>query len=61
MKAAGKKDWTAAHAAFLEAWKLNEHYQIAANLGSMEIKLGRFRDAAEHLAIYLRKKFERRW
>lgn len=55
MKAAEKKDWPAAHAAFLEAWKLNEHYQIAANLGSMEIKLGRNRDACEHLAIYLRK------
>lgn len=55
MKAAEKKDWAGAHKAFTEAWKLNEHYQIAANLGSMEVKLGRYRDAAEHLAIYLRK------
>lgn len=55
MKAAGLKKWAEAHAAFMEAWKLNEHYQIAANLGSMEVKLGKFRDAAEHLAIYLRK------
>jgi hypothetical protein len=55
MKAAEAKNWAVAHTAFLEAWKLGEHYQIAANLGSMEIKLGRYRDAAEHLAIYLRK------
>src|SRR5690349_768840 len=55
IKAADAKNWAAAHTAFLEAWKQSEHYQIAANLGSMEIKLGRYRDAAEHLAVYLRK------
>lgn len=55
MKAAEAKNWVQAHAAFLEAWRLNEHYQIAANLGSMEIKLGKYRDAAEHLSVYLRK------
>lgn len=55
IKAADAKNWAGAHAAFLEAYKQSEHYQIAANLGSMEIKLGRFRDAAEHLAVYLRK------
>jgi hypothetical protein len=55
IKAADAKNWAGAHAAFLEAYKQSDHYQIAANLGSMEIKLGRHRDAAEHLAIYLRK------
>jgi tetratricopeptide (TPR) repeat protein len=55
IKAADAKNWSAAHAAFLEAYKQSDHYQIAANLGSMEVKLGRYRDAAEHLAIYLRK------
>jgi len=55
IKAADSKNWAGAHAAFLEAYKQSDHYQIAANLGSMEIKLGRHRDAAEHLAIYLRK------
>jgi hypothetical protein len=55
IKAADAKNWAGAHAAFLEAYKQSDHYQIAANLGSMEIKLGRYRDAAEHLAVYLRK------
>lgn len=55
IKAADAKNWAGAHAAFLEAFKQSDHYQIAANLGSMEIKLGRYRDAAEHLAVYLRK------
>ena len=55
IKAADAKNWAGAHAAFMEAYKQSDHYQIAANLGSMEIKLGRYRDAAEHLAVYLRK------
>lgn len=44
-----------AEAAFLAAWALKQHYQIAANLGACEMKLGRFRDAAEHLAFFLRE------
>jgi hypothetical protein len=44
-----------AEAAFLAAWALKQHHQIAANLGACEMKLGRFRDAAEHLAFFLRE------
>ena len=35
--------------AYLEAWKLERRYDIAANLGKLELELGRSRDAAEHL------------
>lgn len=44
-----------AEAAFLAAWALKKHYQIASNLGACEMKLGRYRDAAEHLAFFLRE------
>lgn len=44
-----------AEAAFLAGWGLKKHYQIASNLGACEMKLGRFRDAAEHLAYFLRE------
>jgi len=44
-----------AEAAFLAAWALKKHYQIAANLGACEVKLGKYRDAAEHLAFFLRE------
>jgi hypothetical protein len=44
-----------AEAAFLAAWALKKHYQIAANLGDCEMKLGRYRDAAEHFGFFLRE------
>jgi tetratricopeptide (TPR) repeat protein len=44
-----------AEAAFLAAWALKKHYQIAANLGDCELKLGKYRSAAEHLAFFLRE------
>lgn len=44
-----------AEAAFLAGWALKKHYQIASNLGACEMKLGRYRDAAEHLAFFLRE------
>jgi hypothetical protein len=44
-----------AEAAFLAAWALKKHYQLASNLGACEMKLGRYRDAAEHLAFFLRE------
>src|SRR5205823_5901742 len=34
---------------YLEAFAKKPHYQIAANLGSCELELGMYRDAAEHL------------
>jgi PEGA domain len=45
--------WADAHASFLAAWKLSPRYQIAGNLGTTEIMLGKHRDAAEHLSWYL--------
>lgn len=48
-------DWPKAYESFLAAWKIKEHYQIAANLGRAEIKIGKYRDAAEHLSYFLRE------
>ncbi len=43
--------WADARAAYESAWRLEKSHDIAANLGYAEMKLGRFRDAAEHLAF----------
>lgn len=43
-----------ARASLVAAWRIHEHYSIAANLGVCELKLGNHRDAAEHLAFALR-------
>jgi hypothetical protein len=54
--AAAREDrWQDAYAAYLEAWKLKQHFQIAANLARAELKLGKYRDAAEHIAFFLRE------
>ncbi|MBI5535957.1 MAG: hypothetical protein HY898_24770 [Deltaproteobacteria bacterium] len=50
-----KQEWEKAHAAFRAAAGVKQHWQIAAMLGHCEVRLGRFRDAAEHLAWALRK------
>ena len=55
VKAAKSARWNSAYEEFLAAWKLKQHYQIAANLGRAELKLGKYRDAAEHLAYFLRE------
>jgi PEGA domain len=44
-----------AEAAFLASWSLKRHYQIAGNLGRCEMKLGKYRNAAEHLAFFLKE------
>jgi hypothetical protein len=54
-KAGAKKRWGEAYANFLAAWSLKRHYQVAGNLGWVEVELGRHREAAEHLAYYLRE------
>lgn len=46
---AGKQKWAEAYASYFAAWSLLRHYQIASNLGNTEMKLGKYRDAAEHL------------
>lgn len=43
-------DFEGAYQAFLAAWKLSKTYDLAANLGQVEIQLGKHRDAVEHLA-----------
>ncbi|WP_438033318.1 PEGA domain-containing protein [Sorangium sp. So ce204] len=50
--------WAEARAAFLAALALNPHYTNRGNLGAAELKLGRYRDAAEHLARYVREMAE---
>ena len=43
-----------AYALYQQAWALKRTYDIAGNLGQVELKLGKFRDAAEHLDFTLR-------
>jgi tetratricopeptide (TPR) repeat protein len=40
--------------AYRSSFKISETYAVAANLGSVELKLGRYRDAADHLAFAIR-------
>lgn len=43
-----------AYGLYLKAWAQKRTYDIAGNLGQVELKLGKFRDAAEHLDFTLR-------
>ncbi len=56
--AAQEKEWVKAYNAFLEAWRLKQHWQIAVNLGQAELRLGKNPEAAEHLGYYLRQATE---
>ncbi len=49
-----QKEFAKARSAFLAAWALRRHWQVAGNLGDSERRLGLFRDAAEHLAFAVR-------
>jgi hypothetical protein len=49
-----KGQWAIARAAFLAAWSLKKHWQIAGNLADCELQLGKSRDAADHALYYLR-------
>lgn len=53
--AAKLNHWEEARVSFLGAWQVRRHWQIAANLGRSEFKAGKTRDAAEHLAFFLRE------
>jgi hypothetical protein len=55
VKAYQASRWADARASFLAAWALAKHYTIAGNLGDCELRLGLYRDAAEHLARYVRE------
>ncbi|MDC0744755.1 hypothetical protein [Polyangium mundeleinium] len=50
----GAERFSEAHAALVAAWSLKKHYQIAGVLGDCEMRLGKYRDAAEHLTYYVR-------
>jgi hypothetical protein len=43
--------WAEARSAYESAWRLKKAHDVAANLAYAEMKLGRWRDAAEHLSF----------
>jgi hypothetical protein len=49
-----RSSWAEARASFLAAWALKKHWQIAGSLGDCELRLGLHREAAEHMAYFLR-------
>ncbi|WP_437765501.1 hypothetical protein WMF27_29605 [Sorangium sp. So ce281] len=49
-----KKEYARARASFLAAWSLKPHWSTAGNLADCEVKLGLYRDAAEHFAFFVR-------
>jgi hypothetical protein len=51
---AAREQWVEAEAKFRAAWKLNPTYDITANLGQTELRLQKYRDAAEHLEFAVR-------
>jgi hypothetical protein len=48
-------DWEGARLAYLKAWEIKQHPAVAANMAAAEMKLGRYRDAAEHLKYALKR------
>ncbi|WP_437913288.1 PEGA domain-containing protein [Sorangium sp. So ce302] len=55
VQAASESRWEAARALFLAARALHPHYTIDGNVGDCELHLGRYREAAEYLARYVRE------
>lgn len=53
VKASQQQRWDQCRAAFLAALSVKSHPQIAGNLASCELKLGMFREAAEHITYFL--------
>ncbi len=41
--------WAEAEASYLAVWALRPTYDVAANLGHTQYRLGKLREAAEHL------------
>lgn len=52
--AVDQKKWSEAEAAYLKAWELARSFDVAANLGLVEMRLDKPRAAAEYLAFSLR-------
>ncbi|WP_437619696.1 tetratricopeptide repeat protein [Sorangium sp. So ce1151] len=55
VKAANARKWEKARQLILESFQLEPTAEKAANLGSVELHAGKPRDAAEHLAFFLRE------
>ena len=47
-------DWEGARLAYLDAWLIKQHPAVAADMSAAEMKLGRYREAAEHLKYSLK-------
>jgi hypothetical protein len=54
MRFVAQQKWAEAEAKFVPARALSPSYDIAANLGQTQYRLGKYRDAAEQLAFALR-------
>lgn len=54
-RAAEQQRWDQCRAAMLAALAIKQHPQVAGNLAGCELKLKLYRDAAEHLAYFLRE------
>jgi len=52
--ALAQKKWAEAEVAYLEVWKITRTFDVAANLGLVELRLGNPRAAAEYLEYSLR-------
>ncbi|WP_170319878.1 PEGA domain-containing protein [Polyangium spumosum] len=48
-----EQKWAEAEAAYQAAWDLRKSFDLAGNLGDVEMTLGQHRDAAEHLTYAL--------
>src|SRR4051812_12550791 len=53
-KAAKAGKWAQARDLFLRSWRIRRDFLVAINLGRAELELGKYRDAAEHLAYFTR-------
>jgi tetratricopeptide (TPR) repeat protein len=49
-----QQKWTEAEAKFASAFSLNPSFDLAANLGHTQYRLGKYREAATHLSFALR-------
>lgn len=45
------ENWPTAYDIFVRLWKEERRFDVALNLGQAEFQLGKYRDAAEHLAF----------
>lgn len=53
--AAQAEQWNKAREAYQRAWQIKKDWNLAANLGLVDLRQGRYRDAAEHLEYAVRE------